>query len=393
MLTNLNKSLTKSRFNQRIKAVVEGIIIMVKETYLHDKHVALGAKMVDFAGWHMPVQYSSIIEEHKTVRENVGLFDVSHMGEVFVTGKDATAFLNKIVPQDITKLAYEKAVYCQLPNLKGGLIDDLIIYKLGIESYLVICNASRIDEDLNWIVRNKRGMDVKIDNQSHNYSLLAIQGPKAIDLMKKMGYDIENQKSFTIKPAIIEGIKLLASRTGYTGEDGFELLVENEYSEFLWDKILEKGEEFGIKPIGLGARDTLRLEAALHLYGNDLDENTTPIEAGLSWSVPKDKTVDYNGKEVIMAQIKDGVSKKLIGLEMLDRNIARHSYEVYYNGEKTGHITSGCVSPSTGKNIALAYVKNDKDICVGATIQVMIREKLHDAKVVKRPFIEKRNRV
>lgn len=366
---------------------------MVKETYLHDKHVALGAKMVDFAGWHMPVQYSSIIEEHKTVRENVGLFDVSHMGEVFVSGKDATAFLNKIVPQDITKLAYEKAVYCQLPNLKGGLIDDLIIYKLGIESYLVICNASRIDEDLNWIVRNKRGMDVKIDNQSHNYSLLAIQGPKAINLMKKMGYDIENQKSFTIKPAIIEGIKLLASRTGYTGEDGFELLVENEYSEFLWDKILEKGVEFGIKPIGLGARDTLRLEAALHLYGNDLDENTTPIEAGLSWSVPKDKLVNYNGKDVIMSQIKDGVSKKLIGLEMLDRNIARHGYDVYYNGEKTGYITSGCVSPSTGKNIALAYVKNDKDICVGATIQVMIREKLHDAKVVKRPFIEKRNRV
>ena len=158
---------------------------MVKETYLHDKHVALGAKMVDFAGWHMPVQYSSIIEEHKTVRNAVGLFDVSHMGEVFVSGKDATTFLNKVVPQDIEKLGYEKAVYCQLPNKNGGLIDDLIIYKLGIEYYLVICNASRIDEDLNWLVRNKRGMNVKIDNQSHNYSLLAIQGPKAIDLVRK----------------------------------------------------------------------------------------------------------------------------------------------------------------------------------------------------------------
>lgn len=366
---------------------------MVKETYLHDKHVKLGAKMVDFAGWHMPVQYSSIIEEHKTVRDAVGLFDVSHMGEVFVSGKDATTFLNKIVPQDITKLDYEKAVYCQLPNTNGGLIDDLIIYKLGIEYYLVICNASRIDEDLNWIVRNKRGMEVKIDNQSHNYSLLAIQGPKAIDLMRKMGYDIEGQKSFTIKPAIIEGIKLLASRTGYTGEDGFELLVENEYSEFLWDKILEQGEEFGIKPIGLGARDTLRLEAALHLYGNDLDETTTPIEAGLSWSVPKDKKDDYNGKEVIMNQIANGTDKKLIGLVMLDRNIARHGYDVYFNGEKTGHITSGCVSPSTGKNIALAYVKNNKEICIGSTVQVMIREKLHDAQVVKRPFVEKRNRI
>ena len=366
---------------------------MVKETYLHDKHVALGAKMIDFGGWHMPVQYSSIIDEHKTVRENVGLFDVSHMGEVFVSGKDATDILNKIVPQDITKLDYEKAVYCQLPKENGGLIDDLIIYKLGIESYLVICNASRVDEDINWISRNQRGFDVVVDNQSHNYSLLAIQGPKAIDVVRKMGYDIEDQKSFTIKPATIEGIKLLASRTGYTGEDGFELLVENKYAEFLWDKVLEKGAEFGIKPIGLGARDTLRLEAALHLYGNDLDEDTTSIEAGLSWSIPKDKVADYNGKEVIMNQVANGGNKKLIGLVMLDRNIARHGYEVYFNGEKTGVITSGCVSPSTGKNIALAYVKNDKEICTGATVQVMIREKLHDAEVVKRPFVQKRNKV
>ena len=366
---------------------------MVKETYLHDKHVALGAKMIDFGGWHMPVQYSSIIDEHKTVRENVGLFDVSHMGEVFVSGKDATDFLNKIVPQDITKLDYEKAVYCQLPKENGGLIDDLIIYKLGIESYLVICNASRVDEDINWISRNQRGFDVVVDNQSHNYSLLAIQGPKAIDVVRKMGYDIEDQKSFTINPATIEGIKLLATRTGYTGEDGFELLVENKYAEFLWDKVLEKGAEFGIKPIGLGARDTLRLEAALHLYGNDLDEDTTSIEAGLSWSIPKDKVADYNGKEVIMNQVANGGNKKLIGLVMLDRNIARHGYEVYFNGEKTGVITSGCVSPSTGKNIALAYVKNDKEICTGATVQVMIREKLHDAEVVKRPFVQKRNKV
>ena len=366
---------------------------MVKETYLHDKHVALGAKMIDFGGWHMPVQYSSIIDEHKTVRESVGLFDVSHMGEVFVSGKDATDFLNKIVPQDITKLDYEKAVYCQLPKENGGLIDDLIIYKLGIESYLVICNASRVDEDINWISRNQRGFDVVVDNQSHNYSLLAIQGPKAIDVVRKMGYDIEDQKSFTIKPATIEGIKLLASRTGYTGEDGFELLVENKYAEFLWDKVLEKGAEFGIKPIGLGARDTLRLEAALHLYGNDLDEDTTSIEAGLSWSIPKDKVADYNGKEVIMNQVTNGGNKKLIGLVMLDRNIARHGYDVYFNGEKTGVITSGCVSPSTGKNIALAYVKNDKEICTGATVQVMIREKLHDAEVVKRPFVQKRNKV
>ena len=370
----------------------KGDIFMTKETFLHDKHIALGAKMVDFAGWEMPVQYTSIIEEHKTVRENVGLFDVSHMGEVFVSGKESVEFLNKIVPQDISKLNYEKAVYCQLTNKNGGLIDDLIIYKLGILEYLVICNASRIDEDLNWMVRNSKGFDVKIDNQSHNYSLLAVQGPKADELMRKLGLST-HQESFTIKPDKIAGIRVLVSRTGYTGEDGYEILVENNYSEYLWDKILEEGQSFGIKPIGLGARDTLRLEAALHLYGNDLDENTTPVEAGLSWSIPKDKKEYYNGKEVIEEQLKNGGEKKLVGLKMLDKSIARHEYEVYYKGEKAGVVTSGAPSPILGANIALAYVKNNKEICTGTIVQVMIREKLHDAEIIKKPFIQKRNKI
>ncbi len=366
---------------------------MTKETYLHEKHVALNAKMVDFAGWHMPVQYTtSIIEEHNTVRNAIGLFDVSHMGEVFVSGKDALKFLNSVVPQDISKLTYEKAVYCQLPNKNGGLIDDLIIYKLGLTEYLIICNASRLDEDLNWLVRNKRGLDVKIDNQSHNYSLLAVQGPKAAELMRKMGLDTK-QESFSIKTGEVAGVKILASRTGYTGEDGYEILVENEFAEYLWDRILSDGAEFGIKPIGLGARDTLRLEAALHLYGNDLDENTTPIEAGLSWSIPKDKKEDYNGKSVIMEQLANGGTKKLIALKMLDKSIARHEYEVYFQGEKVGVITSGAPSPTLGANIALAYVKNLKEICTDTTVQVMIREKLHDALVVKKPFVSKRNKV
>ena len=370
----------------------KGDIFMTKETFLHDKHIALGAKMVDFAGWEMPVQYTSIIEEHKTVRENVGLFDVSHMGEVFVSGKESVEFLNKIVPQDISKLNYEKAVYCQLTNKNGGLIDDLIIYKLGILEYLVICNASRIDEDLNWMVRNSKGFDVKIDNQSHNYSLLAVQGPKADGLMRKLGMT-NQQESFTIKPDKVGGIKVLVSRTGYTGEDGYEILVENKHSEYLWDKILEEGKNFGIKPIGLGARDTLRLEAALHLYGNDLDENTTPVEAGLSWSIPKDKKEYYNGKEIIEEQLKNGGKKKLVGLKMLDKSIARHEYEVYYKGEKAGVVTSGAPSPILGANIALAYVKNNKEICTGTIVQVMIREKLHDAEIIKKPFIQKRNKI
>ena len=364
---------------------------MTKQTFLHEKHVNLGAKMVDFAGWHMPVQYSSIIEEHRTVREKVGLFDVSHMGEVLVIGEDALPYLNKLVPQEISKLVDKKAVYCQMTNKQGGIIDDLIIYKIEDRKYLIIVNASRIDEDLNWMVRNKLGFNVEIFNESHNYSLLAVQGPKAVDLMKKMGVS-ELPPFFSIKRGELCNINLWISRTGYTGEDGVEILVRNEFSELLWDKILEIGQEFGIKPIGLGARDTLRLEAALHLYGNDLDEETTPIEAGLSWSVPKNKTDDYNGKSVIMSQIENGVQKRLIGLKMIDRGIARHGYEVFYNNEKIGTITSGGVSPIRGDNIALAYIKNIPEIKIGTEIQVKIREKLYKAEVEKRPFVEKNNK-
>lgn len=364
---------------------------MTKQTFLHDKHVALGAKMVDFAGWHMPVQYSSIIEEHKTVRENVGLFDVSHMGELFVYGEDALPYLNKLVPQDINKLVDKKAVYCQLTNKQGGIIDDLIIYKIEDNKYLIIVNASRIDEDLNWMIRNKLGFNVEVVNDSHNYSLLAIQGPKAVELMNKMGVT-DLPKFFSIKRGELFNINLWISRTGYTGEDGVEIMVRNEFSEMLWDKILEFGKEFGIKPIGLGARDTLRLEAALHLYGNDLDEDTTPVEAGLSWSIPKDKEKDYNGKTTILEQLKTGGRKKLVGLKMIDRGIARHGYEVYYNDEKIGVVTSGGISPVRGDNIALAYVKPLEELKVGAKVYVKIREKLYLAEIEKRPFVKKNNK-
>lgn len=366
---------------------------MTKKTFLHEEQLKLGAKMIEFAGWMMPVSYSSIIDEHKTVRENVGLFDVSHMGEVYVSGKDALAFLNKLVPQDVSKLTISKAVYCQLLNKQGGIIDDLIIYKLEEEKYLLIVNASRIDEDLNWMVRNSLGFDVSIDNQSHNYSLLAIQGPKALDLMEKMGIKKEFQPEFfSIKRGELFNINLFISRTGYTGEDGFEILVKNEFSELLWNYIVEAGKEFGLKPIGLGARDTLRLEASLHLYGNDMDEETSPIEAGLTWSVSKTKTADYNGKETIQKQLQEGTQKKLIGLKMLERAIPRHEYEIFYNNEKVGIVTSGGVSPVLNENIALGYVKNIKDICIGSKVQVKIREKLYNAEIVKRPFVQKKNK-
>ncbi|MBR1942141.1 glycine cleavage system aminomethyltransferase GcvT [bacterium] len=363
---------------------------MTQETLLHDKQVELGAKMVDFAGWHMPVQFKSIIEEHKNVRENVGLFDVSHMGEVFVTGKDALKFLNKVVPQDISKLTDEKAVYCQLTNNNGGLVDDLIIYKFEDFKYLLIVNASRVNEDINWLVRNSLDFDVYIDNQSHNYSLFAIQGPKAFNVLKKLGYNI-TQEFFTIKKATLGGMETFVSRTGYTGEDGYEVMVKNKDARKMWDMIFEAGKEFSIMPIGLGARDTLRLEAALHLYGNDLDETTTPIEAGLSWSVPKDKKEDYNGKSIIQEQLKNGVKRKLVALKMLSRAIPRHEHEIYYNGEKIGQVTSGGFSPTLNENIALGYINNHDEITINSKVQVMIREKLHDAQIVKKPFVQKHN--
>ena len=364
---------------------------MTKQTFLHDRHIELGAKMVDFAGWHMPVQYSSIIEEHNTVRNNVGIFDVSHMGEIIVEGKDALKFLNSIVPQNISKLTDLKAVYCQLPNQKGGLIDDLIIYKLADEKYLIIANASRIDEDINWLARNVKDYDVKIVNESHNYSLIAVQGPKACELLKNIGAS-DLPPFFSIKKDIIANIEMWISRTGYTGEDGAELLIKNRDALTIWNLLLDKGVEYGVKPIGLGARDTLRLEAALHLYGNDLDEDTTPIEAGLSWSIPKDKIEDYNGKDVIMHQINNGVEKKLVGLKMLDRGIARHGYDVYFNTEKIGIVTSGGISPTRGDNIALAYIKNIPELTIGSHIQVSIREKLYNAEIIKKPFVAKNNK-
>ena len=365
---------------------------MTKQTILHDRHVELGAKMVDFAGWHMPVQYTSIIEEHNTVRNSVGIFDVSHMGEIYVSGKDSLAFLNKIVPQNISKLTDSKAVYCQLTNKQGGLIDDLIIYKIKDENYLIIANASRVDEDINWMSIEAIGYDIEIKNESHNLSLIAVQGPKATQLMNILGVQ-ELPPFFSISEGKIQDISVWISRTGYTGEDGVEILVKNSDAIKIWDLLLEKGSIYGIKPIGLGARDTLRLEAALHLYGNDLDETTTPIEAGLSWSIPKDKQDYYNGKDFIEKHIQNGVDRKLIGFKMIDKGIARHGYQVLYEDKIIGIVTSGGISPTRGDNIGLAYIKNLSDLKIGSIIQISIREKLYNAEIIQKPFVQKRNKV
>lgn len=364
---------------------------MTKQTFLHDSHVKLGAKMVDFAGWDMPVQYTSIIAEHKTVRDSVGLFDVSHMGEIIVRGKDAVRFLNKIVPQNISRLPLLKAVYCQLTNKNGGIIDDLIIYRIEDNEFLIIANASRYDDDINWMARNVEDFEVELINNSHNYSMIAIQGPKACEYMKTLGLD-DLPKFFSIKKDKLFEVDLWVSRTGYTGEDGLELIMKNKFAVKIWNELLNNCGDIVVEPIGLGARDTLRLEAALPLYGNDLTENTTPVEAGLKWSIPVDKTDFYNGKEVIEYQMKNGTEKKLIGFKMIDRGIPRHGYDVYYNNEKIGTVTSGGVSPSSGNNIGMAYIKTLDKLTVGFTIQIMIREKFYNAEIVKMPFVPKRNK-
>ena len=364
---------------------------MTKQTILHDLHVKLGARMVDFAGWNMPVQYSSIIEEHNTVRNSVGLFDVSHMGQIFIKGIDSTTFLNELVPQDITKLETNKAVYCQLTNKSGGIKDDWIIYKLNENNYMVIANASMVDSDVNWVAINKGDYDVEIINGSHNYSMIAVQGPKACDLIKDIGIS-ELPPFFTICKSNILNNEVFVSRTGYTGEDGVELIIKNEFAVKIWQELLNKGIKYNVKPIGLGARDTLRLEAAMPLYGNDLDENTTPIEAGLGWSIPKDKIANYNGKEIILEQKNNGTYKKLIAFKMLDKGIARHEYPVYFDGDKIGVVTSGGISPTRGDNIGLASIKNLDNLTVGSTIQIMIRDKFLNAEIIKKPFITKRNK-
>lgn len=363
------------------------------KTFLYDDHVKLGAKMVDFAGWDMPVQYTSIIEEHNNVRNNAGLFDVSHMGEIFVYGKEAVTYLQTLVPQDIEKIIDKKAKYCQFTNEQGGIIDDLFIYKLKENNYLLVVNASRLEADYKWMKEHCKNFDVVVDNLSADLSMVALQGPKAADILEKVGLPKEEQpRTMYIMQASLIGVQTYISRTGYTGEDGFEIIIENNKVSELWNTILEKGKEFGILPIGLGARDTLRLESAMSLYGHELNETTTPVEATIAWSIDKDKTADYIGKNVIQKQLEEGVERKLIAFKMIDRGIARHEYPIYLNNEEIGYVTSGCVAPFLGENIGLGYVKTNKNLKIDDTIQIMIRNKLYNAVITSKNFIQKHNK-
>lgn len=360
----------------------------VKKVALNDIHESLGGKMVPFAGFNMPVRYSSDIEEHKCVREGVGVFDVSHMGEFLVQGSGALDLIQSISSNDISKLKNGQAQYACLPNEEGGIIDDFITYKLEDEKYLLVVNASNIEKDWNWI--NKfNSNDVHLENISDNISLFAVQGPKAIDTLQKLtNIDLSGIKYYHFIKDNLGGIdNVIISATGYTGSGGFELYVKNEFALELWEKIFEAGDEFEIKPIGLGARDTLRLEMGFCLYGNDIDDTTSPIEAGLGWVTKFSK--EFTNSANLLKQKEEGVERKLVGFELEDKGIPRAGYEIVDNeGNAIGKVTSGSMSPMMGKGIGLGYVKTGFHTS-GTTIFIQIRNKTLAAKVVKLPIYKK----
>lgn len=360
----------------------------MKNTALTEKHISLGAKMVPFAGYNMPVQYEGINAEHATVRNAVGVFDVSHMGEFILKGENALDLIQRVTSNDASKLYDGKIQYSCLPNENGGIVDDLLVYRIDEKSYMLVVNASNIDKDWNWIQKfNDKG--VEMHNISDQTSLLAVQGPKAADALQTLtDMDLASMEYYTFKKGKFAGVEnVLVSATGYTGAGGFEIYFENQYANQIWDAIFQAGAEFGVKPIGLGARDTLRLEMGFCLYGNDIDDTTSPIEAGLGWVTKFTK--DFTNSAALLAQKEAGVSKKLVGFEMIDRGIPRHDYLVVdADGNQIGKVTSGTQSPSLQKAIGMAYVAKDfaKE---SAEIFIDIRNNKVKARVVKFPFLKK----
>ncbi len=357
----------------------------MKNTALTHIHEALGAKIVPFAGYNMPVQYEGVNIEHQTVRNGVGVFDVSHMGEFLITGKNALALIQKVCSNDAAKLFDGKAQYSCMPNNEGGIVDDLIIYRLNEEKYILVVNASNIQKDWDWIAsHNDMGAEMK--NLSENYSLLAIQGPKAAKAMQPLtSVDLENMKYYTFKVADFAGIEhVIISATGYTGSGGFEIYCKNSEVEHIWNKVMEAGAKYDIKPIGLAARDTLRLEMGFCLYGNDIDDTTSPIEAGLGWITKFTK--EFTNSKALKKQKEQGTERKLIAFELEERGIPRHGYDIVdANGTKIGVVTSGTMSPSLKKGIGLGYVPTSI-ASVGSKIKIKIRKNAVSATQVKLPF-------
>lgn len=362
----------------------------MRNTALSHIHEELGAKMVPFAGYNMPVQYEGVNAEHEIVRNGVGVFDVSHMGEFLLTGPGALDLIQKVTSNDASVMTIGRAQYSCMPNGKGGVIDDLIIYRIKEEQYLLVVNASNIDKDWDWI-NSHNTFDVEMRNLSDDYSLLAIQGPKAVEAMQSLtSVDLTAIKYYHFEVADFAGIEhVIISATGYTGSGGFEIYCKNSEAEQVWNKVFEAGAAFDIKPIGLAARDTLRLEMGFCLYGNDIDDTTSPLEAGLGWITKVGKDADFIDKDFLTKQKEAGVTRKLIAFEMIDRGIPRHDYTIAdANGNAIGRVTSGTMSPSMKKAIGLGYVTLDhKD--VGSEIFIQVRNKSLKAEVVKLPFYKK----
>jgi aminomethyltransferase len=361
----------------------------LQRTPLFENHRALSARIVPFAGWEMPVQYAGIVEEHKAVRERAGLFDVSHMGELRLRGPKAEAVVDGIVTNDVGKLPVGRALYTVSLNEGGTILDDLIIYRLGEGDVLVVCNASNRAKMSPHFAAHASGA-CEFTDESDETALLALQGPKAFEVLKAASASAEllALPRFGVGRGKLAGIDVLVARTGYTGEDGCELFVPNAQAPALWEAILAAGKAFGIQPIGLGARDTLRMEAALRLYGNDIDETTDPWEAGLGWTV-KLEGREFLGKAALVARKERGLSRKLVGLEMVGRGIARHGYNVVDGaGSVIGQVTSGSPAPSLGRNVGLAYVPVGQS-AVGSSLLVDIRGKAIEAKVVPIPFYKR----
>lgn len=359
----------------------------MKNTALSNTHIALGAKMVPFAGYNMPVSYSGLNDEHVTVRTGVGVFDVSHMGEFILRGPDALDLIQRVTSNDASVLTDGKVQYSCLPNDTGGIVDDLLVYRVEAEKYVLVVNASNIEKDWNWISKhNTKG--VVMENVSDDVSLLAVQGPKALATLQKLtDINLSEIPYYAFRTGRFNGVdNVVISNTGYTGAGGFEVYFDNPVAEKMWNAIFDAGKEFGIKPIGLGARDTLRLEMGFCLYGNDIDDSTSPIEAGLGWITKFSK--EFTNSKTFLQQKEKGVQKKLVGFEMIDRGIPRHDYEIVDgSGQVIGKVTSGTQSPSLQKGIGMGYVpaslaKADSEIFI------RVRDKSLKARVVKIPFLK-----
>ncbi len=356
----------------------------LKKTALHDVHVKLGARMVEFAGFHMPIQYHSIREEHRRVRETVGMFDVSHMGEIIVKGPKALDMVQKVTINDASKLAVGQVQYSAMCYEDGGIVDDLLVYRFA-DHFLLVVNASNKDKDYEWILKNKiDGCEVL--DVSDDYTQLAVQGKKAEPTLQKLtDVDLSAIKYYWFTEGELAGVNMIISRTGYTGEPGFELYFANEHAVDVWNKIMEAGKEFDIEPIGLGARDTLRLEKKMCLYGNDIDETTNPLEAGLSWITKLDKG-DFIGREALLKIKEEGLKRKLVAIVLEGQGFPRHGYKILKDGKEVGHVTSGTVSPILNKGIAMGYVAIEF-AKIGTPLEIDIRGKLVPAVVIKPPFV------